>query len=294
MLRAKILTKIRSFFALHQVLEVETPLLLPATNPAPHLDSFNCDNLYLQTSPEFAMKRLLAAASGDIYQLCKAFRKEEAGRLHNPEFTILEWYRINFDHHDLMDEVDDLLTLVAGFSRAIRYTYHEICEKVLDFNPHQITLKQLKQVAKKNDLLIPGVENNLDSWLQLLFTHLIEPKLNTNAPVFIYDFPASQAMLARIRNEKFKVASRFEVYYQGVELANGFHELDDPKEQRRRFNYDLARRRKLNLPPLTLDEKFLTALSNLPNCSGVALGIDRLLLLIDKATSLDEVLSFRQ
>lgn len=293
MLRAKTLARIRKFFSLRGVTEVETPLLLPATNPAPYLNNFSCDNLYLQTSPEFAMKRLLARGSGDIYQICKAFRKDEQGRLHNPEFTILEWYRLNFDHHDLMNEMDELLGYTINAPTAKRYAYAEVCEEFLKVNPHETNLKQLKLVAEKNNLSVSGLDNDSDMWLQLLFTHLVEPKLNSKQPVFIYDFPQSQAMLARVRNEKVNLASRFEVYYKGVELANGFHELNNPQEQRRRFNDDLAKRQKLNLPPVPLDEEFLSTLPKLPNCSGVALGIDRLLLLASGNVSLDEVLCFR-
>lgn len=292
-LRATILAKIRKFFALRNVLAVETPLLLPATNPTPYLDNFSCDNLYLQTSPEFAMKRLLAAGSGDIYQICKAFRKEELGRLHNPEFTMLEWYRLSFDHHALMDETDALLKYTIKSPPAKRYTYQEVCEKFLEINPHTCNLKQLKLIAKKNDLLVSGLDNDLDIWLQLLFTHLIEPKLDHNQPAFIYDFPASQAMLARIRPGKVKIASRFEVYYQGMELANGFHELKNPQEQRQRFEDDLAKRKKLKLPPIPLDEKFLAALPKLPNCAGIALGVDRLMMIAANAASLDDILCFR-
>jgi elongation factor P--(R)-beta-lysine ligase len=294
LLRAKLLKKIRDFFAERGIVEVETPLLCPTTNSAPYLNNFCCDDLYLQTSPEFAMKKLLAAGSGDIYQVCKAFRKEELGRLHNPEFTILEWYRVNFDHHKLMDEMDELLMSVIGSSQAKRYTYEEIWKKYLKINPHDVTLKKLKQVAKENKLLIAGIDNNLDTWQQLLFTHLIEPTLGAKQPAFIYDFPESQAMLARIRHEKYNIASRFEVYYKGIELANGFHELKDPKEQRQRFNNDLKKRHKLNLPPVTLDHELLNALPRMPNCSGVALGFDRLLLLTEKLSSFDEILYFRQ
>jgi len=275
------------------VIEVETPLLLPTTNPTPYLNNFSCNDLYLQTSPEFAMKRLLAGGGGDIYQICKAFRKDELGRLHNPEFTILEWYRLNFDHHDLMDEMDEFLIYTINTKKAKRFTYAKICEKFLKINPHKCTIKQLKLLAKKNNLSVSSLENDIDLWLQLLFTHLIEPKLNSEQPFFIYDFPATQAMLAKVRPGKIKISSRFEVYYKGVELANGFHELNDPKEQRQRFNDDLAKRKKLNLPKIPLDEKLLTTLAKLPNCSGVALGIDRLLLLACNATSIDEILCFR-
>lgn len=286
-LRAEVLTKIRAFFAEREVLEVETPLLEPTTNPAPFLNNFICDNLYLQTSPELAMKKLLASGSDDIYQICKAFRKGEKGRLHNPEFTILEWYRVNFDHHDLMKEMEDFLISIAGFPKAMYYTYQEICKKFLGINPHQSTLEQLKSIAEKNNLNVSGLEDDVDTWLQLLFTHLIEPNLGLEQPTLIYDFPIEQAMLAKISNG---VASRFEVYYRGVELANGFHELNDAKEQRQRFNQDSNKRKKMGLPIIPLDEEFLTLLPKLPNCAGVALGIDRLLLLLTKGNSLNEAL----
>lgn len=291
--RAKILAKIRAFFAKRQVSEVETPLLLPFTNPAPYLENFSCDDLYLQTSPEFAMKKLLASGSGDIYQICKAFRKNESGRLHNPEFTILEWYRLNFDHHQLMDEVEELLIATIKSPRAQRITYQEVWQKFIGINPHTTTIRQLKGIAKENNLLIKNLENNCDELIQLLFTHIIEPQIGKKCPVFIYDFPASQAMLARIRKEKYKIASRFELYYQGIELANGFHELKDPREQHQRFKKDSATRQRLHLPNIPIDHELLKILPNLPDCAGVALGVDRLLLLATKQTSLDDVVFFR-
>lgn len=291
-LRAKILVLIRNFFAARNVIEVETPLLSHSTNPAPHLASFCLDNLYLQTSPEFAMKRLLASGSGDIYQICKAFRKGEIGRFHNPEFTILEWYRLGFNHHNLMDEVNEFLQAIINAPEAKYFTYEQVFTEFLQINPYINDLKQLKAAAKKNNLSVADLSDDYDMWLQLLFTHLIEPKLGQEYPVFIYDFPVSQAMLARVRAEEPKVASRFEVYFKGIELANGFHELSDAEEQRKRFVHDLAMRQELKLPPIPLDENFLLALPQLPDCSGVAFGIDRLLLLATKATSLNEVLCY--
>jgi elongation factor P--(R)-beta-lysine ligase len=291
-LRAKTLAKIRDFFAKRNVIEVETPLLSHSTNPAPHLNSFNIDDLYLQTSPEFAMKRLLAADSGDIYQICKAFRKDELGRLHNPEFTILEWYRIEFNHYDLMNEVDEFLQLIINAHEAERFTYAQIFEDSFQVNPHTCNIEQLKSIAQENNLTVSNLPDDLDTWLQLLFTHLIEPKLGAENPVFIYDFPESQAMLARVRDENPKVASRFEVYFKGIELANGFHELNNIQEQRKRFMQDLDKRQELSLSPIPLDENFLAALPDLPDCSGVALGIDRLLLLAADSSSLNDNLCY--
>ena len=288
-LRAKTLAKIRAFFAKRNIVEVETPLLSHATNPTPHLASFSINDLYLQTSPEFAMKRLLAAGSGDIYQICKAFRKGELGRLHNPEFTILEWYRVGFNHHDLMAEVNEFLQTIINTPPAKQFTYEKIFSDFCQINPHTATTQQLKAIAQDR-LSITTLQQ--DDWLQLLFTHLIEPQLGFEQPVFIYDFPPTQAMLAKIRPENPTVASRFEIYYKGIELANGFHELNDLQEQQKRFTQDLTKRQQLNLPPVPLDKNFLAALPNLPDCSGVACGIDRLLLHIAAMTSVDEVLCY--
>lgn len=289
-LRSNVLAKIREFFSARNVIEVETPLLLPSTNPAPYLNSFCFENLYLQTSPEFAMKHLLAAGSGDIYQICKAFRQGELGRNHNPEFTMLEWYRIGFDHHNLMDEVNEFLKYIIIVPNAKRFTYAEIFERFLKIDPYTITNAQLKLIAENNNLVGAGLADDSDAWLQLLFTHLIEPKLGFECPIFIYDFPVAQAMMAKVCEENPKVASRFEVYFRGVELANGFHELSDANEQRKRFTKDLSMRKKLNLPQVPIDENFLFALKKLPDCSGVAIGLDRLLMLVSNSNSLGDVL----
>lgn len=293
-LRVQILAKIRAFFTRRNVLEVETPLLGASTNPALHLHSFHTTyqtrDFYLQTSPEFAMKRLLASGSGDIYQICKAFRDGERGKLHNPEFTILEWYRINFNHHQLMDEMEQFLHFVLNTPIAQRITYRELFLQFLNVDPFSET-SELKKVA-----LAKGLDANLttdhDTWLQLLLTHFIEPNLGQKQPVFVYDFPASQAMLAKINPGNPKIAERFEVYFKGMELANGFHELNNSQEQRQRFELENKMRIKLNLPIIPLDENFLEALLHLPPCAGVAVGIDRLITLMAQVNSLAEVITF--
>ncbi len=293
-LRAQILAKIRAFFTRRNILEVETPLLSHSTNPAPHLHSFATTyqkkNLYLQTSPEFAMKRLLASGSGDIYQICKAFRDGEQGRLHNPEFTLLEWYRINFNHHQLMDEMEQFLHFILNTPAAERITYRELFLQHLNVDPFGET-NELKKIA-----LAKGLDANLtndhDTWLQLLLTHFIEPNLGQKQPVFVYDFPASQAMLAKINSDNPKIAERFEVSFKGIELANGFHELNDAQEQRQRFTAENKMRTQLNLPIIPLDENFLEALPHLPPCAGVAVGIDRLIMLATQTKSLVEVITF--
>ena len=285
--RAEIIAKIRNFFAKRNILEVETPLLSHATVTDVHLHSLKTtNNLYLQTSPEYAMKRLLAAESGSIYQICKAFRDDESGRLHNAEFTMLEWYRVGFTHHDLMDEMEELLQDVLKYPKAERHSYQEIFEKFLQINPHAINIEELQNCAHKYkiDLQI----DDKDTLLQLLMSEVIEPKLKNI--VFVYDYPKTQAALAKIRGE---VAERFEVYVDGIELANGFHELQDAKEQRERFLNDLKKREKLSYPQIPIDENFLAALEHgLPACSGVALGIDRLVMLALNVDYIDRTISF--
>jgi lysyl-tRNA synthetase class 2 len=299
--RAQLLAKIRDFFNQHGVLEVETPLLSHSSITDPNLHSFmtqygmsrkQSDILYLQTSPEFAMKRLLALGCGSIYQICKAFRNNEYGHQHNPEFTILEWYQVGFDHHKLMNEMDEFLHFILDSAPAEKLSYHQVFEKYLKLNPHTSSINELQKCALKNGL------NNIseldrDGWLNILLTHFIEPYLGNNRPTFIYDFPASQAALAMISQSSPGVAERFEVYINGIEIANGFHELTDAKEQRQRFLTDLQKRRELNLPEIPIDENFLIALDgNFPNCAGVAVGVDRLLMLLMGTKSIRDVISF--
>jgi elongation factor P--(R)-beta-lysine ligase len=300
-LRAETLAKIRLFFSQRQVLEVETPILSPATITDPQIQSFKTQywahpndrktTLYLQTSPEFAMKRLLSAGSGPIYQICKVFRnQEEIGRYHHPEFTLLEWYRPGFTMHQLMDEVSELIQTIFACPPIQRCSYAQIFKEFLNLDPHQASLTQLQKTAQTQD--ITNTTENKDDWLQLLLTHCIEPKLNQ--PIFIYDFPITQAALAKIRPDTPPVAERFELYIDGIELANGFHELKDAQEQRQRFLNDLNLRKKRNLEPVPIDERFLQALDNLPDCSGVALGLDRLLLCLCQAHKLETILCFNE
>ncbi len=265
-LRATIIDKIRAFFRERDVLEVETPLLSTATVTDPHLSSMSCRcqgpggagrKLYLQTSPEYAMKRLLAAGSGAIYQMGKAFRDGEAGSRHNPEFTLLEWYRPGFDHHELLDEMDDLLNKVLGTPPAERSSYAELFRRHAGIDPHDSSAGELRRVA--GGLGLRELENleteDRDDWLNLVLTHFIEPKLGRTRPSFIYDYPVSQSALARVRPGDTPVAERFEVYVRGIELANGFHELTDSAEQRQRFEADLLRRQMLGKERVPVDER---------------------------------------
>jgi lysyl-tRNA synthetase class 2 len=302
--KAKIISEIRRFFAQRQVLEVDTPSLSQACVSDVHLHSFSTTltgpaaphslPLYLQTSPEFHMKRLLAAGSGCIYQIAKAFRNEEAGRIHNPEFTMLEWYRLGFDHFDLMDEIDVLLEQVLAWQPAERLSYVEAFERHLGINPLNATQAEFIESAKAFNVAdLVAQETNRDTILQLLFSYAVEPKIGQQRPCFVYHFPASQAALAKISAQDPQVAERFELYYQGVELANGFHELTDASEQAQRFAKDQRVRAAQGLAPAQIDQRFLAALSaGLPACAGVALGIDRLLMLALDEQHLAAVQSF--
>lgn len=294
---------IRDFFYAKGVLEVNTPLLVDSTVTDPYINSFEVFNpndlkqknkLYLQTSPEFAMKKLLCNDIGSIFQICKAFRAEEVGPKHNIEFTMLEWYRIGFQLEDLMEEMADLLTTVFGFADKsigysdskyfVSFTYRELFLYYLDFDFNKVDSNFLINIINK---LLPGqYDINLlqsfehDDLLMILLSDYIEPKLDKNKITFLYDYPATQAALARVdKSGEYPVAKRFEVYYKGMELANGFYELADAKEQDARFDKDLLKRQKQSLPLVKKDTDLISALElGLPECSGVALGLDRLLL----------------
>lgn len=307
--RASIIQQIRNFFINRQLLEVETPALSQSGVTDQHLSCFKTHfigpeisalkaqplgvPLYLQTSPEFHMKRLLAAGSGCIFQIAKAFRNEESGRHHNPEFTLLEWYRIGFDHFQLMDEMDQLLQQVLNCDQAKRLTYQQAFMQVLNVDPLCASIEEMKIAGSVLNLgEVLENETDFDTVLQLLFCIAIEPVISQNAPCFVYNFPASQAALARISLTDSRVAERFEVYYQGIELANGFHELSDSAEQLKRFEKDNQLRKQNNLPEMPIDYRFVNSLDNLPNCAGVALGIDRLIMLATKKKHIDDVVSF--
>ncbi len=306
--RAKILQQIRQFFAELDVIEVETPALSQGTVTDIHLDALSCRynfladssdkesvEFYLQTSPEFHMKRLLASGYGSIFQIAKAFRHESFGRHHNPEFTLLEWYRVGFDHFELMDEMAELLKLVLNCTQPTIVTYQDV------FIEH-VALDPLK-ASREDCIKLISSQNKLSEWLtqeysndillQFIFSELIEPNIGNNAPCFVYNFPKSQASLAKLCPDDNRVAQRFECYYHGLELANGFNELTDHKKQTKRFQQDNDQRSNLSLPVKPIDQNFISALSNgIPQCSGVALGIDRLIMLALKAENITQVMSF--
>ena len=316
--RARVISQIRAFFAFRDVLEVDTPVMSHYGVSDPHIDSiavtFTPDGIslnqqqesqqqdqhkfkpmYLMSSPEYAMKRLLSAGSGSIYQIAKAFRNGEVGRRHNPEFTLLEWYRIDFDLDQLMQEVASLIdTVLIDEALAWQFlSYRQAFKDVLSIDPltasdDAIRAKALDYVDIKMDASTPR-----DTWLDLLMSHCVEPQLPKAC--FIFDYPASQAALARISLDKQgnKVARRFEVYVNGIELANGYHELTDAKEQQRRFEADNTHRSVLGKMPMAADIRLLAALkAGLPECVGVALGVERLLMLASDEQDIAKVMAF--
>ncbi|MBK1641766.1 EF-P lysine aminoacylase GenX [Chromatium okenii] len=299
--RAALLARLRQFFAERDVWEVETPLLSAAAVTDPALASFTVHRAsgghcgYLHTSPEFPMKRLLAAGSGAIYQICKVFRDDERGRRHHPEFSLLEWYRPGWDYRQLMDEVAAVvrLALEQPALTVEKISYRELFWERLALDPWTASVDQMRAIAQTAGVATAQLELDHDGWLDLLLTHCLETDLGRNGMTFICDYPPSQAALARIRPDAVPVAERFELYLQGIELANGFTELGDAGEQRARFEADLAERHAQQLPLPPVDAHFLAALAaGLPNCAGVALGLDRLLMLATSATDIDAVLAF--
>jgi lysyl-tRNA synthetase class 2 len=318
--RALLLARARRFFADGGVLEVDTPMVVNAPVSDVNIHSALVDlgvpltgagaaqaepaasgsaepkrPFFLHTSPEYAMKRLLAAGSGDIYQICHVVRGFERGRFHNAEFTLVEWYRLGFTLDDLMNEVDALVRAllgpVASGHASERITYREAFLRELQLDPFTASLGELRQAAQKSGFA--GAAAHRDELLDFLMGTVVGPRLGANALTFVHGYPASQAALARLDPHDPRAALRFELYCEGVELANGFHELASATEQRARFNHDIAERRRTGLPAFPPDEFLLAALeAGLPECSGVALGFDRTLMLASGAQTIDEVLPF--
>ena len=291
--RAQIIQSIRAFFADRSILEVETPLLGEAPVTDPYIESIQAENGWLQTSPEYAMKRLLAAHQTDIFQISKAFRKEEQGRQHHTEFTLLEWYRTNFNHHQLMDELDLLLQQILSLPPATRLSYQQVFEQTLSINPLTCSMNALRRCAASFNIEQPFAEATRDDWLRLLFHHQIEPTFSTTQTTFIDDYPSSQAALAKINLSQPHTAARFEVYVGNIELANGFDELTDPTVQMERFKQNNQQRAYQGAKTMPIDHKLLAALkAGLPNCSGVALGVDRLIMIALAQNHINSVTSF--
>ncbi len=298
-LRAQMLRAARDYFTATRALEVETPALNAAAVSDIHLASIEARALnqprFLHTSPEYCMKRLIAAGAGDIWQIAKVYRDGESGRWHNPEFTMIEWYRIGIDHHVLMADVERLISAMLPparqFDRAERLSYREAVQLHAGVDAFDDPTPVLVARLESAGIDVPAsIRPDRDACLDLIMGTLVGPALGHDRLSFVYDYPASQAVLAKVRGA---VASRFEAYLDGIELANGFHELADPKEQRARFEHDLAERARRGLPLHPIDERFLQALEHgLPECSGVALGFDRLVMCATGAKHIDEVLAF--
>lgn len=302
-LRARVNAAIRGFFAERGVLEVETPILSAAGNTEPNIDSFTTTFSghvsagprlrWLRTSPEYPLKRLLAAGLGDCYELGRVFRNGEAGGRHNPEFSMLEWYRVGWDHHRLIEEtvslVRQLLALVDRQARVEVLTYRELFQRHVGVDPFTASLQQLQ--APLAGIQIDGEGLSRDDWLDLLMTHRIQPAFSNQVLTVVHDWPASQAALARIRPGEPPLAERFELYQGQYELANGYHELNDAAEQRARFARDHAVRseRGAVLPPV--DQALLASLDALPACAGVAVGVDRLLMCLLDTAAIADVLA---
>jgi len=300
--RADLYADIRAFFAARGLLEVDTPALSAAANTDPHIESLVSRAMpggprrYLHSSPEFPMKRLLAAGSGDIWQLCKVFRGGEIGRHHNPEFTLLEWYRLGYDHHRLMDEVAELLAELDASVAAppTRLGYAEAVADLAGLDALAADAAQIRQCIADHGVALPDdLGEDRDTCLDLLMASVIAPRFPADRYTFLHDYPISQAALARIVPGRPPVAARFEVFRGPLELANGFWELCEAHEQRSRFEAERGVRSAAGQRALPADERLLAALeSGLPDCAGVALGVDRLLMLLAGRDDIREVLAF--
>jgi lysyl-tRNA synthetase class 2 len=298
--RADLLNSIRDFMRQRSILEVETPVLSHAAATDPHIHSLSTvyqsqdkphhETLYLHTSPEFCMKRLLAAGSGPIYQITRVFRDQESGNRHQPEFTMLEWYRPGFDYTELMAEIDDLLQ-VLGLEGSQQQSYRDAFWQETHLDPHTTGIDELRTLAVQS-----GWETSSDDRAELLdyvFSMKVVPQLGMESPLFIYDYPECQVALATIKECEPPVAERFELFISGMEIANGFNELCNAGEQHSRFEQDLNLRAQTGKSAVPVDERFITALDHgMPACAGVAVGLDRLLMVLTGSAKIEDVLTF--
>ncbi len=311
-LRATVIQRVRAFFDNRNFIEVETPILSHDTCVDRHLQPIGVrkselldsadhqsrtgETMWLQTSPEFGMKRLLASGAEAIYQITKSFRAGERGQLHNPEFTMLEWYRVGDNLQTGMDLLATLITEILKLDHVVRIDYRSLFGAVLGIDPHSATCGELQQLAVAHGIELGelvGENSDRDFWLHLLMTHVIEPKLGISAPLIVFDWPATQSALAFIRNELTPVAERFELYVQGMEIANGYHELLDPVELQDRNELQNCRRVADGRQSLPIHSRLMSAMNHgIPACAGVALGVDRLVMLATGATTIDEVIAF--
>jgi len=303
-LRARLYTLIRHFFAEREVLEVETPILSAAGNTDPNIESFSTAfsghvdagsrERWMRTSPEYSLKRLLAAGVGDCYELGRVFRNGEAGGRHNPEFSMLEWYRVGWDHHQLMEEtialVEAALALVGRRAEVWVEGYRQLFLDELGIDPMHAPIAELRAAMDQHHVDPAGLTR--DDWLDLIITHRLQPTFPRDRITVIHDYPASQCALAKVRPGDPPMAERFELYLGRYELANGYHELNDATEQRRRFERDNAVRRSRGQGEIPVDANLLEVLDAMPDCAGVALGIERLLMCLVGTDAIADVLTF--
>ncbi|QJC32044.1 elongation factor P--(R)-beta-lysine ligase [Enterobacteriaceae endosymbiont of Donacia versicolorea] len=299
--RSLIIKKIRNFFDKKGFIEVDTPMLTQFENTNIYLKQFKTNfihykqqkELFLITSPEYHMKRILSLKMNkSIYQICHSFRNEELGKYHNPEFTMLEWYHINYNLKQLIDEVNNFF-IKFGFNKLKKSSYKEIFLKYFKINPFLINKKKLFILAKELGFINLKKSNVIDDYLQILFDLYIVPKLGFKSPILIYNFPASQKTTETINKNNCVLANRFEIFFKGVELGNGFHELRNSYEQKKRFNEDNKKRKIIGLPYKKIDYYLLRAIKHgMPNCSGMAIGLDRFIMCLLKKTSIHKVINF--
>jgi lysyl-tRNA synthetase class 2 len=303
-LRARLYALIRAYFAERQVLEVETPILSAAGNTDPNIESFStrfsghvdagARERWLRTSPEFPLKRLLAAGIGDCYELGRVFRNGEAGGRHNPEFTMLEWYRVGWDHRRLMQEtialIDAALAMAERRAEVVVTSYRQLFLDGLGIDPMHASIDELRAPLAEYNIGPDGLGR--DDWLDLLITHKLQPAFPRDRITVIHDYPASPCALAKIRPGEPPLAERFELYLGCYELANGYHELNDAAEQRERFERDNVVRRERGLREIPLDENLLGILDAMPDCAGVALGVERLLMCLADTDAIADVLAY--
>ncbi|MDO5580090.1 MAG: EF-P lysine aminoacylase EpmA [Planctomycetia bacterium] len=311
--RAQIIGEIRSYFDRRDFLEVQTPILSRDTVIDQYIDPISLpirfqgkqETFYMQTSPEYAMKRLLAAGMERIYQITPVFRSGDRGKTHNIEFTMLEWYRVGDSYTEGMDLLADLVCAIGSFSRCDRLSFGEAVERSTGLNPHRATAKDYQRYAEEKGIVCPESFTDPQSsasngdWLDLVFSEVVQPDLGKENPIILYDYPGTDAQLAQSRKEKFsdgeeyQVAERFELFIHGLELANGYHELLDPEELRRRNVRTLEQRKKAGKDPLPAESRLLQAMDHgLPPCCGCALGVERLLMILLNSDSIDQVLPF--
>ncbi len=299
--RAKLYQQIRQFMLERGIMEVDTPCLSSTGVTDPNIENLSVsiqnrgdEELYfLQTSPEYFLKRLLAFGSDAIYQIGHVFRANETGRLHNPEFTLLEWYRPGFDHIALIDEMEKFFLQLKPAWQCQRFTYQQVFIDYAGIDPLNDDYQSILSSCEQLEISVPELHGDKDALLDLLMCELVAPKLGVKGPCFVYNYPASQASLARLDVNDQTLAERFEVFIDGIEIANGFHELTDAAEQRQRFEQDQFKRALNGQEEREIDERLLTALaSGFPDCAGVAVGLDRLLMVLHAYTTIKDVLAF--